>query len=209
MKRRNLNLVNLCLVLGVIFVWTFPAFAAPPQLKGQYAFTGESGFISTPVGFDPIKLTALASGVDEGTMMAQGVRTFNGDGTGTVQATAIRTITPVPSHWLNVPPYATSETIFYEFTYTVTDGQITTQLVPGTYVGTFTGPETGLTYSIDNFSFSGTVSKDGKTIILSTDQPEIETHTFNYAIFNNGNGGTTNVLYVICHRSRVLTWLGN
>jgi hypothetical protein len=183
----------LCFILGVSLLWVGIAAASPPQLKGKYAFTGEGSCLSSKEGFNP-NLTAIG-GFSSHSFSVQGVRTFKGDGTGTVAGTAVE-ITPPPFP----NPEASSETFFFKFTYTVAkDGTITTDLVPGSYLGTFlTGPRTGQTYQIDKFSLSGMASNDNKVLTLATGTTEVETHTF-----SNGD-----VRPEICHRSRVLIWLG-
>jgi hypothetical protein len=183
----------LCFILGVSLLWVGIAAAAPPQLKGKYAFTGEGSCLVATNGFTS-NLTPNDDKVNSHSFSVQGIRTFKGDGTGTVQGTAVE-ITPPPFN-----PEASSETFFFKFTYTVAkDGTITTDLVPGSYLGTFlTGPRTGQTYQIDKFSLSGMASNDNKVLTLATGTTEVETHTF-----SNGD-----VRPEICHRSRVLIWLG-
>jgi hypothetical protein len=202
MKKLSI-LTTIAIFLGflVILVWAGASAAAPPQLKGEYAFTGEGACLNAPFGFNP-DLSPVDGKVYSLSHSVQGVRTFNGDGTGTVQGMAV-TIVPPPTPGLpgiNFPPNASSHEFSFQFTYHITkDGMITTQMVPGTYIGTWlTGTLAGQTYTIDQFSLSGMASNDKKVLTLATGTTEVETHTY-----SNGS-----IRPQICHRSRVLIWLG-
>ena len=144
----------------------------------------------------------------------EGVRTFNGDGNGTVVGTAVGITprpTPGPSGYPSFPPGAGSSKFKYDFTYTVNgDGSWTATMKPGSYQETFVaGPRTGQTAAIDTLPpVSGLISQDGKTLILVVDPltadgtalvPAVETVTY-----SNGD-----VFPQICHRSRVLISLPN
>lgn len=202
MKSRVLSLFPVITILLTVFVWLSESFAAPPSLKGQYAFTGESScLISTTVmagtpqtnsGFTADLKAKGPSFVDS--FSVHGVRTFNGDGTGTVVGTSVA-IT-----YDNVSPSASSQDFQFSFTYTMQpDGTFTSHVVPGSFLGTIVaGPRTGQTVTVDDFSLNGATSQDGKSITLATDTPAVETHSF-----SNGD-----VQERICHRSRVLVWLG-
>jgi len=221
--------ISLCLVLGLILLMVGTAIAAPPQLKGRYAFTGESSMLIIPQKSDDptsqsnpsdpsqINLNQPMTGYKtfSGSYSVQGIRTFNGDGTGTVSGTTVEIFPQAHSPRYNsstgtanwtIAPQTTSQTFSYQFTYTVDKtGNITTQMVPGSYLGTFdVGPRTGQTLSIDVFSMTGYASNNNMTLTLSTPEPEIETHTY-----YKTDGTPPDVHYMICHRSRVLIWLGN
>jgi hypothetical protein len=124
---------------------------------------------------------------------------FNGDGTGSVRATEVGFVPPPPAPGF-AGVSAEAATITYSFTYTVNgDGTFTAQLVPGTFVGTFIqGPRSGQTYTIDNFHLTGLLTNDNKVLTVATSQAEVETQTF-----SNGD-----VRPRVCHRSRILTWIG-
>jgi hypothetical protein len=188
---------SLCLILGVSLLWAGIAGAAPPQLKGEYAFTGESSCLVAPHGFNP-NLTPIDGNVFSYSFSAQGVRTFDGHGNGTVEGILVTTVPPPTNN--PFPPDASSQSFSFKFTYTIADdGTISTQMVPGSFIGTFlTGPRTDQTFTVDQFTLSGMASKDKKVLTLSTPTTEVETHTY-----SNGD-----VWPVICHRSRVLIWLG-
>ncbi len=143
----------------------------------------------------------------------EGVRTFNGDGTGTVQGTSVGiTVRPTPGPPPAIPafpPSAEADTFQYQFTYTVNnDGSWTSDAVPGTFTGAITsGPRAGQTYTLTNFpTVSGLTSKNASTLIAVVDPlasgafvPTVE--TINY------QGGDS--WPRICHRSRVLINLSN
>ncbi len=90
----------------------------------------------------------------------QGVFKFENDGTGsaTLDASAINVS----------PPSGVTQTITFDFTYTVTeDRMITITGVPGTWFITYTsGPNNGTTIESEGLVFTGPISPDGKIINL-------------------------------------------
>jgi hypothetical protein len=135
----------------------------------------------------------------------QGIRTFNGDGTGTVKGTVVSiTVPPTPgpagSGYPSFPPNASSNMFSASFTYTVlADGTFTVEVVPGSFLGTFlTGPRTGQTVTVDQPPLTGLIGKDKKMLTLASVEPTIEINTY-----SNGD-----VWPRICHRSQVLIKLG-
>jgi hypothetical protein len=135
----------------------------------------------------------------------EGIRTFNGNGTGTVKGTAMGVAhrpTPGPNGFPHFPPSASAAEFTFNFTYTVNgDGSWTAAMVPGSYSETFTaGPRTGQTATVDAIPpVSGMISQDGKTLIAAHLTPVVETHSY-----SNGD-----VDPEICHRSRVFIKLKN
>jgi hypothetical protein len=137
----------------------------------------------------------------------EGIRTFNGNGTGTVKGTTVGITvrpTPGPNGWPHFPPSAGSSDFSFKFTYTVNgDGSWTATMVPGSYAQThLTGPRSHFnpanlvdqTSTVDAIPpVTGMVSQDGKTLIAAHVTPKVETHTY-----SNGD-----VWPQICHRSRV------
>jgi hypothetical protein len=129
----------------------------------------------------------------------EGIRTFNGNGTGTVKGTAVNITvrpTPGPGGFPHFPPSAGSADFSFKFTYTVNgDGSWTSTMVPGSYAETHvTGPRAGQTSTVDAIPpVTGMISQDGKTLIAAHLAPVVETHTY-----SNGD-----VDPQICHRSRV------
>src|SRR5262249_30231961 len=110
----------------------------------------------------------------------EGIRTFNGDGTGTVKGTAVGIVgrpTPGPHGFPPFPPSASSADFKFDFTYTVDgNGGWTSAMVPGSYSETFTaGPRTGQTATIDAIPpVTGMISQDGKTLIAAQTAPAVE-----------------------------------
>jgi hypothetical protein len=218
--------------------WTSSAFADSPKLKGDYGFTGTAACLVAPghvgdantppplnnptpgialpnSGFnallrpnDSLPAPASPSQNYSHSFSVEGIRTFNGDGTGTVKGTAVGiTIrpTPGPDGFPHFPPSAGSADFSFSFTYTV-DGQggWTATMVPGSYTETFvTGPRSHFnpanggvdqTSTVDAIPpVVGMISQDGKTLIAAHTTPMVETHTY-----SNGD-----VEPQICHRSRV------
>jgi hypothetical protein len=182
-------------MLGVsVLAMTFAASAAadPPNLQGAYGFTGSQGCLVSILGFTPT-LQAIDGRVFSDSGLVQGIRVFNGDGTGTVTGSSM-TITGPPT--LGFQPYASSNNFSFSFTYTVNpDGTWTANVVPGTHIGTvLTGARAGQTFLRENDpTVTGQISKDGKTLTSATLTPGVE-----IVRFSNGD-----VRPQICHRSRV------
>jgi hypothetical protein len=216
--QRSLN----CAVFFVVLAWTVSAHAAPPSLKGNFAFTGTEACLFAPgssispptagnttpntdSGFNPNTLRPVNS--DESfssSSSVEGVRTFDESGNGKVSATEVGiTVPPTPEGSL-VPsffPSAQSASFSYDFTYTINaKGSFTATAVPGSFTGNIqAGPRKGQTFTIANFpQLVGNAANGSTTLVLSTlAPPTVETVTF-----SNGD-----VWPRICHRSRVLLLL--
>lgn len=217
------------LVSVVSVTWAASAQADSPNLKGQYGFTGSAACLVAPghVGNEnvPPPLPNPTPGValpnsgfnaqlqpndftnPGGTPSAsynrsfsvEGIRTFNGDGTGTVKGTVVGVTdrpTPGPDGFPHFPPAAAAADFSFSFTYTVDgNGGWTATMVPNSYIETYTaGPRTGQTATVDAIPpVSGMISEDGKTLIAAHVAPVVETHTY-----SNGD-----VDPQICYRSRI------
>lgn len=212
-----MRLSLLCAVSSLALAYAGNADANSPKLKGEYAFTGTAACLFSP-GSDPVATSNPTPGVmlpNAGfnsnlgrlpnsrafstSSSVEGIRTFNGDGTGTVRGTSVSiTIppTPGPTGYPNFAPGASSDTFSFQFTYIIhDDGTFTSQMVPGSYVGTFVaGGRTGQTYTLNQPPVTGIIGDNGKTLTLATVNPGVEVMTF-----SNGD-----VWPRICHRSRVL-----
>jgi hypothetical protein len=191
------------------------------QLKGAYGFTGTAACLVAPghvgdsngapltnptlnvalpnSGFQPNLRPNDPGSSFSRSFAVEGIRTFNGNGTGTVKGTAVGITvrpTPGPGGFPRFPPAAGSADFHFSFTYTVSgDGSWTAIMVPGSYGEThLTGPRTGQTSTVDAIPpVTGMVSQDGKTLIAAHITTAVETHTH-----SNGD-----VDPQICHRSRV------
>jgi hypothetical protein len=206
--------------------WAGSAAADSPKLKGAYGFTGTAACLTAPgsvgangsvplnnptpgvalpnSGFQPNlrpndAVPGSSSDAYTRSFSVFGIRTFNGNGTGTVKGTVVGIVgrpTPGPNGFPHFPPAASSGDFSFSFTYTVNgDGSWTSAMVPGTYSENFlTGPRTGQTATVDAIPpIAGMVSQDGKTLIGAHITTAVETHTY-----SNGD-----VDPEICHRSRV------
>jgi len=205
-----------------VIAWTTSAVADSKKLKGEYGFTGTAACLvapgSDPGPGNPTPGTALPNSGFNASLQpkvgatsfsrsfsVEGIRTFNGDGTGTVKGTSVGITvrpTPGPTGYPSFPPSAGSSDFSFSFTYTVDgNGGWTATMVPGSYTETFvTGPRTGQTATVDAIPpVTGMISQDGKTLIAAHVAPAVETRTF-----SNGD-----VDPEICHRSRVFIKLRN
>jgi hypothetical protein len=222
--------------------WAAQALADSPKLKGSYGFTGTAACLVAPghvgdanvppplpnptpgVALPDSGFNALLRPNDTGeptpsqnysrSFAVEGIRTFNGDGTGTVKGTAVGITvrpTPGPNGFPHFPPSAGSAEFSFQFTYTVDgDGGWTSSMVPGSYSETHvTGPRSHFnpanggvdqTSTVDAIpTVVGMISQDGKTLIAAHTTPTVETHKY-----SNGD-----VEPQICHRARVFIRLKN
>jgi len=175
----------------VAVTWAQTATAVSPRLKGSYGFTGTAACLSTAApgpGFNP-NFTPTDGSFGQ-SFTSEGIRTFNGDGTGTVRGSSMGITIPANVH------SAGSDDFSFSFTYTVNDDGSWTSDVIGVESGTIkTGPRAGQTFTISNSPTSlGMISQNGSTLTLATLDPTVEIVTF-----SNGD-----VHKRICHRSRVL-----
>jgi hypothetical protein len=186
-------------------------------LHGSYAFTGPTGCLYAPgsassapspgnttplpnAGFNSNNQPIVPGTSFSNSNAVEGIRVFNGDGTGSVKGTeagATARPTPGPTGYPAFPPAAESANFSYRFTYTVNpDGSWTSTMVAGSYIGKFvTGPRTGQTYTTTIPELSGLIGSFGQTLTASNLTPTVEIQ-----IFSNGDAWPR-----ICHRSRVYT----
>lgn len=186
-------------------------------LRGDYAFSGEATCLVSPNRVDPTTGELIPGGFNTNltpfgppaafpfviSFSIQGIRTFNGDGTGSVVARIVSISHPsaVPSPV--VSPYtpffnrggATSGDIQATFTYEVAPDLTFTIQTPVVNGQLDSGTRAGQTVTITNIpDFLGKISGDHHTLTLAHELPAVETHTF-----SNGD-----VSKEICHRSRIL-----
>lgn len=145
------------------------------SLKGDYAFTGSASCLTSVGGFNT-SFQPIGANVSTTNFMTQGIRTFNGDGTGTVHdAYSISVVVP-PA----VTPSASAFSFSEAFTYEVApDGSFTVAL-NGPLTATETaGPAPGLTISEVDILQQGHISADGATLTAGAPStPTVETLTF-------------------------------
>jgi len=203
MQRACLWIISALLMSWGVFAVTDEA--AAQTLKGAYGFTGTANCLVALNGFNDkqqVKMSATPPSAFGFSFSVEGIRTFNGDGTGTVNGTAVTTTGETEPLFR---PNASSHNLTFNFTYVVNgDGSWTSDMVPMTYLGTFlTGPRGPLagppsvpaqTYTIDKLpTISGLMAVNGMTLTAAHLTPTVETHTY-----SNGD-----VEIMICHRSRV------
>lgn len=181
---------------AAVMIYAGNAAAGSSHLKGSYAFTGEDVCLVASGGFNA-SLQAIGTAFSASSSAA-GIRTFNGNGTGTFTNRSTTTTVPPTVGFL---PSAGSSEGGASFTYTVADDTYTSENVPGTDKGTIlTGPRAGQTFKLEGVpKATGMISADGHTLVTSILTPGVETITY-----SNGD-----VELRICHRSRVYIKLDN
>src|ERR1700730_8540299 len=177
-------------VSAATMIYAANAAAESSHLKGTYGFTGTDACLYASGGFNA-RLQALGTTFSHSDA-AEGIRTFNGTGTGTFKVTNMTTTVPPTVGFL---PSAGSSDSSASFTYTVADDTFISENVPGTDKGTVvTGPRAGQTFEVEGVpKATGLISSNGHTLTTSILTPGVETITY-----SNGD-----VEHRICHRSRV------
>jgi hypothetical protein len=200
MVRSSVMVAGLSLALG-----SFAAHARDFEklLKGDYAFTGEATCLISTGGFDA-DLTPVNAPAPFPQMLSfsiQGVRTFNGDGTGKTVARAVSIAHPfaLPGTATSAPFFsrggANSADLQGDFTYTVSPDRKFTITTPVVHANILTGTRAGQTQTITHVPlFTGYISEDGASLTLAHEDPTVEDH-----LFSNGDFSQR-----ICHRSRIL-----
>ncbi len=171
--KRNIKKLGVFVIIAAIVMFMSVGRASakspiPHAIRGVYAATQMISSIFSIAGFDanltPIQCSTppfpICMPVSVSLGQRQGVFKFESDGTGsaTLDASAINVS----------PPSGVTQTITFDFTYTVTeDGMITITGVPGTWFITYTsGPNKGVTIESEGLVFTGPISPDGKIINL-------------------------------------------
>jgi hypothetical protein len=168
-----------CLGVVVAAGLTFPAFADPSHLRGDYVWTynetclvSPSGF-SAPPGLAPGGATALGQTYSESSAET-GIEHFSADGTGFVKGGGISVNLGSPPLPANVGP---PNSFSFQFTYAFnSDDTFTMTTVPGTFI---LYDATGLNKvgTINGMQWVGKVSKDAKSHTLTTVTPFVQTVT--------------------------------
>jgi hypothetical protein len=191
------------------------ALAASPKLKGSYAETGETVCIFsttvrgpqtppapgpvTPSGFNPVTLTPNPGAFTSLFLFSSiGVRTFDGQGSGTLQARNV-SINSSPNIFPNTfVPAGGATDIAGAFTYEVApDGSIS--IVEDVLGSILAGTRAGQTVTNNGIALTGRASNNRDSLVLATDVPQIESLSF-----SNGDQQER-----ICHRTRTLIRTGD
>lgn len=202
-----------CSVAAVLVAGVATARADSPKLKGDYAFTGmatclysggpfTSGLTPTVWPGFPFP-NPSGNGIFTETFSVEGVRTFKGNGTGSIKGRSVSVVGP-PS----INPRASSGDFTSDFTYTVDgDGGFTTDSVPGTFLGTSVLPVAGQIISTDKLSLTGLIGNNNSVLTIASTEPVVEKQTaVNFAFVPSSvtGGAPITERYRICARSRVL-----
>jgi hypothetical protein len=89
-------------ISAAVMTWAANALADSPQLKGTYAANGTITCISASSFSDPPKYLAESFGNTQWTAV-QGIRTFNGDGTGSADFILMGVARPFPARASALP----------------------------------------------------------------------------------------------------------
>jgi hypothetical protein len=146
------------------------------MLKGDFAFTASVVCVNSPAIFFPTYQPPAGFSADlrplgfsfVSTFSAQGVRTFNGDGTGSVRTRAVSLGNPGP---------AGAADSSNQFTYSVAADRTLTIDEGPLHTVSVAGPGAGHESSISNITFVGRVSSDGRSLTFATFNPGVETST--------------------------------
>ena len=203
--KANIKKLVLLMIFTVIatFMMAATVTAESPgnrSIRGVYAATGSGTCFVAPFGFnDNLVPNSAPDGTGAYMLMTftmEGVFTFHRDGTGHIERPSCPTVIHNPSPFAPYPSAGNSKDS-WDFTYEVErDGSITLTQVPGSHSGEFTsGPLVALgPYHNNGRNWRGTVSPDGKTIILNSGLPDIITSP------------PPNPEGIICNGSAVLIW---
>jgi hypothetical protein len=173
------------------------------SLHGDYAFSGEAFCLTSPNGFSNFRALPPSSII---TFTVQGVRHFNGDGTGTILKSRSVSINPDENN-SGQGPVSVSE--FYgTFKYTVApDHSIHVEQDPLTTT-VILGPNPGASEIWTDINFDGYVSEDFKTITAATPGPTPAHPGLAIEFGHNPNVANSPTMKRACHRSRIMVKIG-
>ena len=227
MRRNTKKLAVLVIITAMaLFIMVDMASAWPPAwppawpsghhgIRGQYAVTAETGCLFSPSGFNTSLQPNTQWGIIQ-TYSREGKFTFELNGTGTAEifSRGIGHPYTIPSPPASVPtpvpPFAGTQGITFDFTYTLAnDGKITIIVDPGTFISeSLEGPDKGRIFRIEGVLTTngditpivnhGAITPDGKIITLNAGAPDV------YVINRVDAPQPTN--YSICRQSAVLFW---
>ena len=186
------HIKKLVLLMIITVIATFILAATVPAgqpyyraIRGQYASTGSATQLIAICGFPPPPAPDdlyVPNGAADGAWAIQAVSmqavfTFEPNGTGTVSSThRVVTHYSIAPQQVGRTPWAGIRTASYSFAYTVDkDGMITITADPTTFSSTWiSGPNKGQPPShLSELTLEGTISPDGKTIILNGGLPDV------------------------------------
>jgi hypothetical protein len=185
-------------------------------IRGEYAFTGETGCLFSPSGFNTSLQPNAGWGIIQ-TYSREGKFTFeiNGTGSGDMFSRGVAHPFQILPNGPSFPPNAVTQDITFDFTYTLTnDGKITIIVDPGTFISTqLKGPDAGRIFVIDGvltdtpgvltpMILDGAITPDGKIITLNGGAPDVYVITR----IDIPNPPPPNPNYSICRNSGVLIW---
>ena len=210
----NIKKLTLLMIITVIatFILAATVMADPPRyLRGKYAATGSGTCLIAVCGFEPNYVTNCNKGncgIQE-SISTESVYTFEPDGTGMASGTQ-----QVVTNWNPAfpSPYAGTQTVSWKFNYYLgPDGTINITEQPGTFISTWvSGPSAPNVYTINGVTRTGTISPDGKTIVLNVGEakgglPTVMTLSPNI-VTCPPPPTTWGYPQMICTASAVLTW---
>jgi hypothetical protein len=204
--RSQMQRVLMLSISGAVMTWAASAVADSPKLKGDYGFTRNEQCIVSSSPFTDDHQAMVPNNARQG-FVSEGVRTFNGDGTGTVSFKSLNIIVPGSLQGAD-----TSETTDQKFTYVVNGAGTWSTPGGGSSHGTVhTGPRAGQTFTISHIAPAvGHISKNAQTLTLSTVTPPTTANSEIIDYFDPTTSPPTpkGTLYRICNRSSVLISLG-
>jgi hypothetical protein len=164
-----------------------PPPAATAALTGTYASTTTQVCLSATGGFNA-SLQAIGT-ANTSTNTIEGIRTFDGDGNGTITQRGVSLDLPPTLGFL---PSASSSESTGSFTYTVAGDTFAITVVGELNGKVLTGPRAGQTFTLAGIpTLPGFIALGGRTLNASDEAPGVEIERY--------SDGT--VIKRICHRS--------
>jgi hypothetical protein len=161
--------------MAVLVVSTFPveSQAGPnSRLRHDYAFKRFRSCIQNPDGFTgDLRLASPQNGSFRAGA-ATGIRSYNGDGTGTVTLVNVNTFAALDGGFPSTTAASQSETTCDILYNAAADGSFSESLTcTGTVIA---GTNPGLAFRITNIQIDGQLGVGGNIIILSDNSPNVE-----------------------------------
>ncbi len=197
--KENIKKLAVFVMITAIAIFTMAGMASAEnnnsKVSGEYAVTGNMSCLISS-GFTPNLTPTDPTSVASNSSTFQGITTFKHNGTGKFDTAGVLiTPAPVPSPQF---PRANAFDFSFTFTYHVeNDDTITIDADKGSFQVTFTtGPRAGTWFTADQFSLSGMISADHKTLTLGPPTTLIQACTFSVPM---------PTMYMICNGSFVFT----